>query len=118
MHVFERSTPSLPNMSDGARKRTLANWVVSTKKQVVKLYAVLKWARDADVVQKAMVHLCESVKWCSSGLMLSSQNVTAFLMDQNQQFEDAISGLKYARESLDPARCVYGREMQSALAST
>lgn len=57
MHAFERSTTSLPNMSDSARKRTLAGWVVQTKKQVVKLYAVVKWARDADVVQKAMVHM-------------------------------------------------------------
>lgn len=46
---------SMPNMSDAMRKRTLAEWVVRTKKQVVKLYAVVKWARDADVVQKAMV---------------------------------------------------------------
>ncbi|KAI0940563.1 hypothetical protein AcW1_003726 [Taiwanofungus camphoratus] len=35
---------------------------------------------------------------------LMSQNVTAFLMDQNRQFEDAVSGLTYAKESLDPAR--------------
>jgi hypothetical protein len=42
-------------MSDVARKRTLADWVVKTKKQVVKLYAVAKWSRDADVVQKCMV---------------------------------------------------------------
>ncbi|KAH9945691.1 MED14-domain-containing protein [Amylocystis lapponica] len=76
---------TLPNMSDSARKRTLVDWVVQTKRQVVKLYAVVKWARDADVVQKAM-------------------NVTAFLMDQNRQFEDALHGLKYAKESLDPAR--------------
>lgn len=45
----------MPNMSDAARKRTLANWVVTTKKQVVKLYAIAKWSRDAEVVQKAMV---------------------------------------------------------------
>ena len=45
----------MPNMSDAARKRTLAEWVVKTKKQVVKLYAVAKWARDADAVQKCMV---------------------------------------------------------------
>lgn len=37
---------------------------------------------------------------------LMSQNVTAFLMDQNRQFEDAVSGLTYAKESLDPARYV------------
>lgn len=45
----------MPNMSDSARKRTLADWVVKTKKQVVKLYAVMKWARDAATVQKCMV---------------------------------------------------------------
>ncbi|KAF7375946.1 Mediator of RNA polymerase II transcription subunit 14 [Mycena sanguinolenta] len=76
---------TMPNMSDTARKRTLADWVVKTKKQVVKLYAVVKWSRDADTVQKCM-------------------NITAFLMNQNQQFEDSIRGLNYAKESLDPAR--------------
>jgi mediator of RNA polymerase II transcription subunit 14 len=45
----------MPNMSDASRKRQLADWVVKTKKQVVKLYAVAKWARDADSVQKCMV---------------------------------------------------------------
>ncbi|RDX48026.1 MED14-domain-containing protein [Lentinus brumalis] len=67
---------TMPNMSDAARKRSLADWVVRMKKQVVKLYAIAKWSRDAGVVQKAM----------------------------NQQFEDAILGLKYGRDSLDPAR--------------
>ncbi|KAJ7874735.1 mediator complex subunit MED14-domain-containing protein [Mycena olivaceomarginata] len=76
---------TMPNMSDTARKRTLAEWVVKIKKQVVKLYAVVKWSRDADTVQKCM-------------------NITAFLMNQNQQFEDSIRGLNYAKESLDPAR--------------
>ena len=42
-------------MSDTARKRTIADWVVKTKKQIVKLYVVVKWSRDAAVVQKAMV---------------------------------------------------------------
>lgn len=45
----------MPNMSDTARKRTMADWVVKTKKQVVKLYAVAKWSRDADTIQKCMV---------------------------------------------------------------
>ncbi|KAK7057435.1 mediator of RNA polymerase II transcription subunit 14 [Favolaschia claudopus] len=76
---------TMPGQSDSARKRTLADWVVKTKKQVVKLYAVVKWSRDADTVQKCM-------------------NITAFLMNQNQQFEDCIRGLNYAKESLDPAR--------------
>lgn len=46
---------SLPGMSDSARKRKLADFVVSWKKQVVKLYAVTKWSRDSDIVQKCMV---------------------------------------------------------------
>jgi len=32
------------------------------------------------------------------------QNITAFLMTQNHQFEESIRGLNYAKESLDPAR--------------
>ena len=75
-------------MSDSARKRTIADWVVKTKKQVVKLYAVMRWARDAHNVQKAM-------------------NITAFLMDQNQQFEESTQGIIYAKDSLAPARLVY-----------
>ena len=48
----------MPNMSDALRKRTLADFVVKTKKQVVKLYVVAKWARDAGDVLKAMVSCC------------------------------------------------------------
>ncbi|PPQ98421.1 hypothetical protein CVT24_004100 [Panaeolus cyanescens] len=76
---------TMPNMSDTARKRMLADWVVKIKKQVVKLYAVAKWSRDADTIQKCM-------------------NITAFLMTQNQQFEDAIKGINYGKDSLDSAR--------------
>ncbi len=43
-------------MSDAARKRYVADWVIRMKRQVVKLYAIAKWSRDAAVVQKAMVH--------------------------------------------------------------
>ncbi|KAH7925939.1 MED14-domain-containing protein [Leucogyrophana mollusca] len=87
---------TLPNMSDMARKRTLADWVVKTKKQVVKLYAITKWARDAETVQKCM-------------------NITAFLMNQNQQFEDVMRGLTYARESLDPASRLRNHDLLTSL---
>ncbi|KAF9497312.1 MED14-domain-containing protein [Pleurotus eryngii] len=76
---------TLPNMSDAARKRLLADWVVRTKKQVVKLYATAKWARDADVVQKCM-------------------NITAFVLTQQRQFEDAIEYLDTRNKSLNAAR--------------
>ena len=54
-YVFSLVCISMPHMSDTQRKRTIADWVVKTKKQAVKLYAVVKWSRDAAVVQKAMV---------------------------------------------------------------
>ncbi|KAK0461040.1 mediator complex subunit MED14-domain-containing protein [Desarmillaria tabescens] len=76
---------TMPNMSDSARKRTMADWVVKTKKQVVKLYAVAKWARDAGTVQKCM-------------------NITAFLMNQNQQFADVLRSLEAIRDAMAPAR--------------
>jgi len=90
-------------MSDTARKRVLAEWVVKNKKHVVKLYAVAKWSRDADTVQKCMVGSYKYVLKSKIEL-IPSQNITAFLMNQNQQFEDVVRGLKHAKESLDPAR--------------
>ena len=104
-YVFLLACISMPHMSDTQRKRTIADWVVKTKKQVVKLYAVVRWSRDADVVQKAMV-CCrdDSISRLPHSHTELVQNVTAFLMDQNQQFVDAMNGLLYAKESLDPAR--------------
>ena len=90
-------------MSDSARKRKLADFVVSWKKQVVKLYAVTKWSRDADIVQKCMV------RRPSSFLVVSltdfpTKNITAFLMNQNRQFDEVIHALTASRGSLDGAR--------------
>jgi hypothetical protein len=90
-------------MSDSARKRKLADFVVAWKKQVVKLYAVTKWSRDSDIVQKCMVCGHRPVLRTASNLTLL-KNITAFLMDQNRQFEDVIRELTYARDSLDSAR--------------
>jgi mediator of RNA polymerase II transcription subunit 14 len=60
------SSIRMPNMSDTARKRTLADWVVKTKKQIVKLYAVTKWSRDANAVQKCMVSIISTSMWVST----------------------------------------------------
>ncbi|KAF8530531.1 mediator complex subunit MED14-domain-containing protein [Hysterangium stoloniferum] len=76
---------TLPSSSDSARKRMLADFVVKHKKQVVKLFAVVQWARDAKDVQKCM-------------------NITAFLMEQNAQFVEAVEAITLARESLAPAK--------------
>lgn len=76
---------TLPSMSDTVRKRTIADWVVKTKKQVVKLYAVAKWSRDAETVQKCM-------------------NITAFLGRQNFQFDVVTNALVVGKQNLDQAR--------------
>lgn len=90
-------------MSDMARKRTIADWVVKTKKQIVKLYVVVKWSRDADVVQKAMV--CSPLKLCTLSTKICwCQNITAFLLQQSHQFEEAIGRINYAKDGLAPAK--------------
>jgi len=48
---------SLPSSSDAARKRMLADFVIKHKKQVVKTFAVVRWAKDARDVQKCMVRV-------------------------------------------------------------
>ncbi|TRM70306.1 mediator complex subunit MED14-domain-containing protein [Schizophyllum amplum] len=76
---------TLPGMSDIARKRTLADFVVATKKQVVKLYAIAKWAREADTVQKCL-------------------NLVSFLMSQKYEIESAINRLHQIHDELNPER--------------
>ncbi|KIP06411.1 hypothetical protein PHLGIDRAFT_460187 [Phlebiopsis gigantea 11061_1 CR5-6] len=92
---------TMPHMSDIQRKRTLAEWVVKTKKQVVKLYAVAKWSRDAAVVQKALESTSTRLWYCR---LTVQQNLVAFLMEQNRQFDEAISLLHHAKDTLDGAR--------------
>ncbi|TFK25544.1 MED14-domain-containing protein [Coprinopsis marcescibilis] len=76
---------TLPSMSDAVRKRTIADWVVKTKKQVVKVYAVVKWSRDADTIQKC-------------------KNISGFLGLHSKQFENATIDLLGGKENLGPAR--------------
>ncbi|KAI5889043.1 mediator complex, subunit MED14 [Schizophyllum commune H4-8] len=76
---------TLPGMSDVARKRTLADFVVATKKQVVKLYAIAKWAREAETVQKCL-------------------NLVGFLMNQKYEIDSAIGRLHQIHDELNPER--------------
>ncbi|KIJ40950.1 hypothetical protein M422DRAFT_32064 [Sphaerobolus stellatus SS14] len=71
---------TLPSSSDATRKRLLADFVIKHKKQVVKTFAVVRWAKDARDVQKCM-------------------NITAFLMNQNAQFMDAANAITLVKDS-------------------
>lgn len=89
-------------MSDAVRKRTLADWVVKTKKQVVKLYAVTKWSRDAETIQKCMVRVAE----CFAHFVayLCSQNITSFLGAHHRQLDLATNFLLQLRDELGRLR--------------
>lgn len=70
-----------------------------------------KTVRHCEMVERcrrcAEGHGTSSVQRSTFILEINSighQNITAFLMDQNQQFQDTVYGLNYAKESLDPAR--------------
>ncbi|KIO18827.1 hypothetical protein M407DRAFT_11687 [Tulasnella calospora MUT 4182] len=44
----------MPSFSDRERKTRLIQYAVNTRKQIIKVYAISKWARVADDVQKAL----------------------------------------------------------------
>lgn len=48
---------SMPGLSDRQRKMRLIQYAEETRKQVIKLYALSKWARVADDVQKVIVSI-------------------------------------------------------------
>lgn len=49
--------PSLrmPSFGDLERKRKIIEYAVATRKQIIKVYAITKWAKVADDVQTALV---------------------------------------------------------------
>lgn len=98
----------LPSSSDAARKRMLADFVVKHKKQVVKLYAVVKWAKDARDIQLCMVK-CSNSKvmdaW-NAYLFIISQNIVSFLLEVNNQFHQVTDALETIKLSLAAAKSV------------
>ena len=90
--------------SDNKRKIKMAMFAVKWKKQIVKLYAIAKWARDAHIVQKCMVRISE-FSILTVCVLMCVQNITAFLLSQNMQFEDVVNILSGAKEELSAARC-------------
>ncbi|KAH7102870.1 MED14-domain-containing protein [Auriculariales sp. MPI-PUGE-AT-0066] len=76
---------TLGSQDEVQRKRQICSFVIQAKRQIVKLLAIVKWARDAHDVQKSM-------------------NITAFLMDQNQQFTQVVGAIDAVREGLKATR--------------
>lgn len=79
-------TYSLPAKNDDNRKRAIIAYVVSNRRQIIKLLVLLRWSRDST----------QEVERC--------MNLVAFLQRQNFQLERAVESLKATRESLLTAR--------------
>ena len=77
---------SLPARSDVDRKRMIIEYVVATRRQVIKLLVLLRWSRDnTKDVERSM-------------------NLISFLQRQNFQLERTVDGLKAVRDLLLNAR--------------
>lgn len=78
----------LPSQSDFDRKRTIIEYVITTRRQIVKLLVLLRWAKEN-------THDTER-----------SINLIAFLQRQNYQLERAVQALQGVEGLLSGARSV------------
>ena len=89
-HVANHPPPyhgnSLPSQADAERKRSIIEYVISTRRQIVKLLVLLRWSKDN----------AKETERCI--------NLIAFLQRQNYQLERAVNDLKGVREVLNGAR--------------
>jgi hypothetical protein len=80
---------SLPSQSDFDRKRTIIEYVITTRRQIVKLLVLLRWAKENTQDTER------------------SMNLIAFLQRQNFQLERAVQALKGVEGLLAGARYVF-----------
>lgn len=79
-------TYSLPSKSDLQRKRSIIEYVVSTRRQTVKLLVLLRWAKENTQETEQAI------------------NIIAFLQRQNYQLERTVETLKGVKDLLTGAR--------------
>ncbi|BGP32759.1 mediator complex subunit [Rhodotorula toruloides] len=87
---------TLPSQNDQARKRAIVDYVLQTRRQVVKLLVLARWSTEAERIQRAM-------------------NIVGFLSMQNHTLESTITSLTETRTMLSGAR-VRNYDLSTALA--
>ncbi|GEM07850.1 mediator of RNA polymerase II transcription subunit 14 [Rhodotorula toruloides] len=87
---------TLPSQNDQARKRAIVDYVLPTRRQVVKLLVLARWSTEAERIQRAM-------------------NIVGFLSMQNHTLESTITSLTETRTMLSGAR-VRNYDLSTALA--
>ncbi|GAA5890690.1 hypothetical protein JCM8208_004963 [Rhodotorula glutinis] len=86
---------TLPSQSDQLRKRALVDYVLHTRRQLVKLLVLTRWSTEAKPIHKAM-------------------NLVGFLSRQNHAVDTAIHSLEHAATQLAGAR-LRNYDLDSAL---
>ncbi|BGP48945.1 mediator complex subunit [Rhodotorula kratochvilovae] len=76
---------TLPSQNDQARKRAIVDYVLHTRRQLLKLLVLTRWSTEADRIQKAM-------------------NIVGFLAMQNHAVESSITALTDTTSMLSGAR--------------
>ncbi|QSL66558.1 hypothetical protein MERGE_000939 [Pneumocystis wakefieldiae] len=87
-HIFselQNILELLPSMSNVSKKRTILEYIFSTKRKIIKLYVLVKWAYSSEEVQKCI-------------------DIIAFLQGQKNCFLNVIHSLKATVCQLSYAR--------------
>ncbi|GAA6007036.1 mediator of RNA polymerase II transcription subunit 14 [Rhodotorula paludigena] len=87
---------TLPSQNDQARKRAIVDYVLHTRRQVLKLLVLTRWSTEADRIGKAM-------------------NIVGFLSMQNHAIDASVAALTDTTTMLSGAR-VRNYDLSSALA--
>lgn len=83
--TLQSLTDTLPALSSDAKKAKVYTTAIELRKQFIKLLVIVRWSKDADLLNKA-------------------RNVIALLVDQQWAHEDVFSGLTQVRKILPNAR--------------
>ncbi|GAA6003091.1 hypothetical protein JCM10207_001982 [Rhodosporidiobolus poonsookiae] len=87
---------TLPSQNDQARKRAVVDYVLHTRRQILKLLVLTRWSTEADRIGKAM-------------------NIIGFLSQQNHALESTVTSLTDTTSMLSGAR-VRNYDLSTALA--
>ncbi|KAM0789552.1 hypothetical protein ACM66B_000363 [Microbotryomycetes sp. NB124-2] len=78
-------TETLPHQDDAAKKRAIVDYVLQTRRQILKLLVLVRWSSQAHSVAKCM-------------------DIVGFLARQNYEFDHSVSSLTEIKQMLAGAR--------------
>ncbi|CAH7667443.1 mediator complex subunit MED14-domain-containing protein [Phakopsora pachyrhizi] len=85
-----------PTLDDFERKKRLIDYVIHSRRQIIKLLVLVKWSLNSSSVHKIMVSF--------DFLYYTIIRIVAFLQRQNQEFERTVNILRSSKENFYTAR--------------